>query len=192
MKTIKFYLIFLLLSSQFVSLSASAQTSNPVIIAYITITSSKNGVLNSGATTKGHEGKIECLGFTYGVKSPRDISSGMATGKRVEMPVTIVKHWDRTSALLLQSIYTNETLKSVVIDFYKKSATGEAALYQTIQLTNAAISQVSQYGGLSSPQQMLPGNPPYEEITFTFQKIQVSSKEANTTVGDDAATGTAF
>ncbi len=174
----------LVIFCQFAALIASAQVNEPVI-AYATVQGAKTGQFKGSSTSKTNKGKIECIGFSYTVKSPTDAASGLPTGKRMEGPVAIVKHFDGSTPQFLQSLYTNETLKSVVIEFYKKSANGQTVLFYTIKLTNAHIAQVSQYAGVSSPEKLIPNTNPNEEIRLTFQKIEVSNIPEKTTASDD-------
>ncbi|HZX58203.1 MAG TPA: type VI secretion system tube protein Hcp [Mucilaginibacter sp.] len=176
MKKNQFYLlVMLVLVLQFPVLLAAAQT-DPVV-AYVTIQSAKGGQIKGNATSKGNEGKIECIGFMYSVKIPRDASSGMATGKTQPGNIVLVKYFDNTTPLLMQAALTNEELTSVTIEFYKKEGDGRLVLSQTIKLTNAFISQISQFAGTISPDKTVL---PTEEISFTASKIEYGGS-GNTT-----------
>ncbi len=177
-----FGLLFLV--CQFAALVTYAQVNQPVI-AFVTIQSAKSGTIKGGSMQRETEGQIECIGFSYTVKSPRDAASGLPSGKRVEGAITITKHLDISTPQLLQMLYTNESLKSVKIDFYKRSATGMLTLFQAIQLTNATISEVSQYGGTLSPDKLIPNSLVNENVSFTFQKIEFSNIEGKTTAADN-------
>jgi type VI secretion system secreted protein Hcp len=173
-------MLALLLSSYYVS----AQTEEPVI-AYVTVQASRQGQLKGSAQGPGRQGQIECIGFTYSVQSPRDMTSGLPTGKMERMPVTIVKYMDGASPQLLQAAYTNEDLKTVTIEFTRKGMDGRMAVFETIRLTNATISKVSQYGGVSSPDKLIPNNLPMEEVSFTYQKIDIENMESKTSATDN-------
>jgi type VI secretion system secreted protein Hcp len=160
------------------TLFASAQS----VIAYMTINGVKTGQFKGGALTKGNENKIECIGFSYSVSSPHDAASGRVTGKRVEQPVRIIKSFDSSTPQLLQALYTNEVLKTVTIEFYKRSAAGLETPFYTITLTNATVSGITQNGGTASEKTTAL---PSEEISFVFQKIEITNIEAKTTAADD-------
>jgi type VI secretion system secreted protein Hcp len=162
------------------TLIASAQS----VIAYMTIDGAKAGKFKGGALTKGNEGKIECIGFNYSVSSPHDMATGMATGKRMQQPVRIIKTFDSSTPQLLTALYTNEVLKTVVIEFYKRSQTGMEVPFYTITLTNATISAIAQNGG-TAPEKVGTSNIPNEEISFVFQKIEVNYKDGNVSAADD-------
>jgi type VI secretion system secreted protein Hcp len=176
-----FAIIVLCLS---ISLNIQAQVEQPVI-ALVSVQGTKTGNFKGSSNIKGREGQIECVGYSYSVQTPRDASTGMPSGKRQHSPVTIVKHMDEATAQLLQAAYTNENLKSVAIEFFKVAANGKLTPFQIIRLTNASISKVNQYGGTASPEKVIPNNNPYEEISFTFQKIEISIIEGKTTATDD-------
>ena len=120
------------------------------VIAYVTVTGATTGKFKGGTTSKGNEGKIECTGFRYSVSSAHDAASGQPTGRRTQEPVTIIKQFDSSTPQLLQALYTNEVLRTVVIEFYKKSPTGTEVLFYTMTLTNATISSIAQNGGTAS------------------------------------------
>ena len=166
----------------FITLYVTAQPEQPVI-AYVTIQGMKQGQFKGGAMGA-KQGTIECVGFSYSVQSPVDLASGMPTGKRQHSPVVIVKHLDGATPQLLQAAYSNEALKSVTIEFTKRGPDGRAMIYQTIQLSNASISRVSQYGGTASPDKLIPNNGILEEISISFQKIEITNNDAKTTAAD--------
>jgi type VI secretion system Hcp family effector len=166
------------------SLSISAQTDQPVI-AYLSIQASRQGQLKGSAQGPGRQGQIECIGFTFSVQSPRDANTGQPIGRTERMPVTIAKHLDGATPQLLQALYTNEMLTSVTIEFSKRGADGRVAVFQTIRLTNATISKVSQYGGVDSPEKLIPNSSPIEEVSFSFQKMTIDNTESRTTVTDN-------
>jgi len=188
MKKNHFYLFFLLvLLCQFAALVASAQT-NPPVIAYVSIQGAKIGLFKGNSITEGNEGKIECIGFRYSVSVPHDLGSGKSSGKRAHSPLVIIKNIDYSTPQLLQAAYSNEILKSVVIEFYKKNAEGRPNVYYKITLTNASISQISQYGGTASAENSTNtvnnGNTA-EEITLTFQNITIEHLIGNTSAVDN-------
>jgi type VI secretion system secreted protein Hcp len=182
-----YHVVLLVLFCQFATLCASAQTSQPVI-AYLSIEAAKTGIFKGNATTEGNEGKIECVGFRYGVTIPHDVESGKASGKRQHSPIILIKNIDYSTPQLLQSAYSNEILKNVVIEFLKKDREGRTTTYYKITLTNATISQISQYGGIASPDNAINlnnnGNM-YEEVSLTFQSIQFDHLVGNTSAIDN-------
>ena len=180
MKKKQIYRIVLLIGvSLFTSLIVSAQT----VIAYVTVTAATAGKLKGGAVSKGNEGKIECTGFRYSVSSAHDPATGQLTGRRTQQPVTIIKQFDSSTPQLLQALYTNEVLKTIVIEFYKRSPTGTEVLFYTVTLTNATISSIVQTGGTASDKASTTGVPS-EEVSFVFQKMEITNVEGKTSAAD--------
>lgn len=177
-------ILFLLCLSAVSYVSAQDQP----VIAYVTIQGAKQGNFKGSSTSKGKEAQIDCVGFSYGIQSPRDAATGQASGKLQHSPIVIIKHLDGSTPQILQAASTDEVLKTVVIELYRVAGNGKNDIYETIRLTNATISKVSQYGGTSSPEKLLPNSNPYEEISFTFQKIQVENNDSKTSAADDWTT----
>src|SRR5262249_31599599 len=73
--------------------------------------------------------------------SPRDPSSGQATGKRRLDPIKIVKALGPASPQILQAAATGEEL-SVVIQFVHTDSEGEEYVYQTLTLCGAVVQNV--------------------------------------------------
>jgi type VI secretion system secreted protein Hcp len=181
----RFALLFFV--CQFAVLFASAQTSQPVI-GYVSIEGQKMGIFKGNAISEGNEGKIECIGFKYLVVVPHDAESGRSSGKRQHSPFVIVKYIDYSTPQLLQAAYTNETLKTVVIEFLKNDRMGRQLVYYRVTLTNATISQISQYGGTASADNSLNLNSnggQFEDVSFNFESIQIDHLVGNTSVMDN-------
>lgn len=181
-KNFSLFALFFLLSL-FTTLFTYAQ--QPVI-AYISITGQKTGNFKGASVLRGTEGKIECVGFRYSVISPRNGTTGQVTGRATHTPVIVTKYIDAATPQLLQAVYTNENLPSVVIEFYKKSSSGQITTpYYKIKLTNASISMISQSGGTGSSDKSSSNTTETEDISFTFQKIEIENPDAKTTAADD-------
>jgi type VI secretion system secreted protein Hcp len=125
----------------------------------ITITGQHSGDFGPG---------LKITGFSHEVVSPRDPATGLATGRRQHKPFTITKELDASSPLLLNSLYTNETLTSVLIGLLRPSGQTMA----TVKLTNAQVSDDVQNGNT-------------ETISFTYQKIDWTWTDSGVTASDD-------
>jgi type VI secretion system secreted protein Hcp len=151
---------------------------------FATVTGAKQGAFKGETTQKGREGKIQGVAFTYGVLSPRDLTSGLPTGKRQHQPIVFTKEWGVSSPQFYTAIYTNENLPTVLFEFFVTNPAGVEVLNHTIKLTNASISAI---------RQTLPDNQPVgshdprelQEISFTFQKIDIVSIDGGTEAVDD-------
>ena len=142
---------------------------------------------------KGERGrdKIAGLAFHYDVKSPRDAATGMASGKRQQGAVTFTKAIDSSSPQIFQALVGNEALKSVLFEFRNTSADGQEQVFYQITLTNAAISEVEQYVGMSglvtadAKHSGASDSSPLEDVSLTFQRIEVASMVGKTMAADD-------
>ena len=150
---------------------------------YITVTGTKQGAFKGGVMEKGREGKIKAIAVSYGVSIPRDNASGLAVGKRVQKPVSFSLEWDICSPLFFNAAFTNETLKSVTIEYYGTGRDGLAKVDHTVVLTNASISDITEsyaavVNGVADGRDI-------QTVTVTFQKIAITSNTGNTTAVDD-------
>ena len=87
------------------------------IIAYLTLTSAKQGVIKGGVTAKGREGTIAVTAVSHEITTPVDQVTGAATGKRKHEPITITMVIDQATPKLYQAAVTNETLTAAKIGF---------------------------------------------------------------------------
>jgi type VI secretion system secreted protein Hcp len=144
---------------------------------YVTIEGSQQGKLKGDSKRKAHKGAITGLAFEYAVTSPRDAGSGQATGRRQHSPITITKRWGAATPQLFQALVTNELLKSVLIEFVKTSPQGKEVVYHTVKLTNANVVSIEQYAN--------PEDRELEEVSISFQKIEIDNKDGGTSAVDD-------
>ena len=150
---------------------------------YVTIIGAKQGQFKGEGTGKSHKGKIPAVGFLYEVKSPRDIATGQASGKRQHNPVRITKEWGASSPQIFQALVTNEVLKSVLCEFVRADPKGQEEVYYTIKLTNASVSDLKQYLDETQTAGDYAGKA-LEDVSFTFQKIEEEDKIANRAASD--------
>ena len=148
---------------------------------YVSITGAKQGPFNGEVTRKGFEGKSAGMTFDYNVVSPRDVATGMATGKRIHKPIRIKKAWGPSSTQLFTALTTNEALPSVVIDFFSVDPNGMQVLDHTVKLTNAFVASIAHnsetVGGAASL-------PPTETVEFVFQQIELLNHRTKTVAID--------
>ena len=160
---------------------------------YVTINGTKQGVFKGEGVKDKTKDKIVGLAFSYELKSPRDAATGQPSGKRQHSPAKIVKEWGAATPQIFQALVSNEALKEVKLEFYKVNANGEEYVYYTVRLTNASVSAIRQYtsdGGVQASSSAKQGSSSLdlkelEEVSFTFQKIEVESKDGKTMSMDD-------
>lgn len=101
---------------------------------------------------------------------------GQASGKRQHGPIVVTKMVGTASPQIFQACTTNEVLKSVVVNL----PGGEEGSGYTIKLSNATVSEVKQYTEVLNGQAMV-----LEDVSFTFQKIEVQDPGTKTMATDD-------
>lgn len=148
---------------------------------YVSITGAKQGPFNGEVVRKGFEGKIAGLTFDYSVVSPRDVATGMATGKRMHKPIRIKKAWGASSTQLFTALTTNESLTAVAIDFFSVDLNGMQVLDHTIKLTNAFVASIAHNSETLGAAASLP---PTETVEFVFQQIELLNHRTKTAAMD--------
>jgi type VI secretion system Hcp family effector len=123
------------------------------------------------------------------VQATRDAGSGLPTGKKKYMPITLTRYSDAASVNIFEAVSTNEDLKLVTIQLIRRSPEGKTQVYETIKLQNATVSSYVQYEGTGAPIRYGTNTTPVEEIQFTFQKISWQMVDSKTTATDDWLAG---
>ncbi len=122
-------------------------------------------------------GLITVTGYQFDIVSPRDSATGQASGKRQFKPVVVTHVMGGSSPQFLTAAATNETLTSVVINFFRTNREDGSVNYYRVTLTDATVSEVRQY---TSGADLL------EDDSFTFRKIQQEDLIAHTIFEDDS------
>jgi type VI secretion system secreted protein Hcp len=151
---------------------------------YLNLKGQKTGDIKGSVTQKGREGKIMVIAVSHEILSPRDPASGLPTGKRMHKPMVITKELDKSTPLLYNVLVNNENITEWQLQFWRPSATGAEQQHFTIKLTNANIASIAM---------RLPNNKhpdlmkfeTYEEIAFTYQKIEWVWTDGGITAMDD-------
>ena len=108
---------------------------------YMNITAENQGAIEGECDLDGREGSVVILSVSHSVKLPTD-SRGLPNGRRIHLPLTILKALDRTSLMLYQALSDGELLSSVVIDWYRMDGAGMEELYYRQTLKNAQITAI--------------------------------------------------
>lgn len=159
---------------------------NQRILCFISVEGAQQGVIKGECKERGREGKIAGYGYTYSIVSPRDQQSGLPTGRRVQSGITITKTIGVSTPKLFQALNNNEVLKNVTIEFWGSAmnpaiGNGMETRYYTIKLTNASISRINQFGGSNAVEKNLKTDQAMEEVTFTYQKLEMEGSEGGIT-----------
>ena len=166
-------------------------------IFYVTIVGSKQGKIQGDVTIKGREDKIQGLDFWYEAEVLG--SAGQAGGQLHRGPVVLTKAWDSATPKLLQAFAENETLNTVLFEFWKPTASGAEVMYQTVELDDAVISRLHWHlaegasakapGTSADAHRRTSEQHPaeLEDISFSFQTMQVHNNIKGTAAADSWA-----
>lgn len=157
--------------------------------AYLRLKGQKQGDIKGSVTLKGREGTIAVIAVSHEIVSPRDPASGLPTGKRMHKPFVITKELDKSSPLLQKLLCTNEMISELTIQFWTPQirstiGVGSEVQHYTVKLTNANIASVS-FRMLNNKNPELVRYAEYEEIAFTYQKIEWTWVDGGITASDD-------
>lgn len=150
----------------------------------VSITGAHTGPFKGESQNAKQKGKIDGLGFSYEVTTPRDAATGQATGKRKHGPVTIIKAVGAASPQIFNAMVTNETLTTVLCEFLQTSPQGLESVVYTVKLTDAAVSGINQTLDAFSPAGQPLHGVEYEAVSFVFRKIEVASVPGGTSASD--------
>ncbi len=139
---------------------------------YLSIKGSQQGQFKGTPNVRGSNDWMVGVNVSMQATIPHDPATGLATGKRRHLPLTIIKPWDAASPQILQAFVTREVLTPVILEFMYKNANGEEAVWQRITLTNAAVLDIRRYADFSAAQTGSTINE-LEEISLAWQKISV-------------------
>jgi type VI secretion system secreted protein Hcp len=138
--------------------------------AYLTLTGERQGPIVGSCKQKGREDTILVQAVDHEVSIPRDSQTGLATGKRVHHPLTILKAVDRSSPLLYMALTSGEHMKAAEIKWYQINEKGQEENYFTTSLEDAIIVSVKAFKkNCQDPAQAHLGD--MEEVSFTYRKI---------------------
>jgi type VI secretion system secreted protein Hcp len=137
--------------------------------AYMKVEGSTQGEMQGDCQQQGRENLILVYGVDHALEIPRDTHTGLPTGQRIHLPMTITKHKEQSSPKLFQACASGEQC-TVTLDHYRITPAGKEEKYFTVKLENAIIVSMREY----TPMTFLPDNKPYldmEEVMFTYSKI---------------------
>ncbi len=128
--------------------------------AYLRLKGEKQGEIKGSVTQRGREGRIMVFSASHSIESPRDAASGLPTGKRQHEPFVIKKELDRSTPLLYSLLVNNEKIVEWELQFWEPGPTDN----KDLNLMKRAE---------------------YEEIAFTYEKIQWIWNDGGITSSDD-------
>jgi type VI secretion system secreted protein Hcp len=152
--------------------------------AYLRLVGQRQGEIRGSVTQKGRERTIMVIALSHDIVTPRDPATGEATGKRRHSPLIITKELDLASAPLHSAQASNENLREWELQFWRPSATGVEQQHFTITLTNASIASIH----MEMPNNKHPDLmklETFEEVAFTYQRIDWTWTDGGVTSSDD-------
>ncbi len=159
--------------------------------AFLKLKGQKQGDIKGSVTqtTGNRKDKIQVIAVSHEVVSPRDPASGLPTGKRMHKPFVITKELDKSSPLLYTVLCTNENIPEWELQFWTPqlsaaSGVGAEKQHYTIKLTNANIASIS-FRMLNNKNPELTRYTEFEEVAFTYQKIEWTWMDGGISASDD-------
>lgn len=137
---------------------------------YLVVEGENQGKIEGSVKVKGHEGKILIQAVDHTIEIPKSPQTGLPTGKRVHMPMTVTKEIDKSSPKLYQALTSGEQFKSVSLEFYRISAKGTEEKYYTVKLGKAILTNMQSWTpNCLAPESKQMGH--MEDASFTYEKI---------------------
>jgi type VI secretion system secreted protein Hcp len=157
---------------------------------YVTVTGTRQGAFKGESPRKNQEKKAPGISYQHEIQSPRDVATGQASGKRQHKPIRFTKEWGASSPQYFLALVTNEVLSDVLFEFYHTTKEGKEEVYYTIKLINATVSNIRWMTGAGESASSAKTTAAYdthelEEISFTYQRIEVEHQQAKTAAIDD-------
>ncbi|TDU31182.1 type VI secretion system Hcp family effector [Panacagrimonas perspica] len=148
---------------------------------FVTLKTDKAGVIQGEASEEKHKGEIQISGFSWGMSSASEISSGQASGRRQHKPLRLFKSIDGATAPLASALATNQVVKELTLTARK--AAGVAALpYLVIKLSNGRVSRLDLEFPDPDPNAASPNG--REVVEIVYQKIEINySPQTNSAAG---------
>lgn len=161
--------------------TTSAQT------LYVVVEGTKQGLFANESIVGNHPNRLVGRDFDYLVKVPRDVATGMVSGKRQHGPVVLTREWGAATPQLFQALFSNEVLKAVTFEFYQTNQNGEEELGGLVKLTNATVVEIHQHGSASSGGAQHPtglDTRRLEDVSFSFTGIEIQHPPGKTMAAD--------
>ena len=150
---------------------------------WMSVEGAQQGKFKGETTITNRLGKIQLTGFNFETAVPVEISSGLSTGKHINQPISVTKSFGPASLQCYKAFLTNESLKTITIEFYALDRSSQLQLVNTIKLTNARLIGFKQNRNAADEFINPKGFRLLEEIKFTYQKIEMTDA-AGFTISD--------
>lgn len=148
---------------------------------YFSVEGENQGVFKGEVA--GQKDKMAALSYHHKILSPRDATTGQASGKRQHGPVVVTKAVGPASPQMFQALTMSEVLTDVTFEVMGTNDLGVDQVEYRVRLTDAGVSRIAQRTERTSGGQLVL----LEELAFTYQSIEVESLLAQTVASDDWA-----
>lgn len=136
----------------------------------------KQSKFKGGSPKKGRTDAFDVWEVYHSIESPRDAATGRASGRRVHNALVVAGEVVGGTAQMYTAIFMNENLKSVKVDFYRTDKNGVQSIFYTIELKNAALTELENL-------QDETGRPNFR-AHFSYEEITLTWKDGNLTATD--------
>jgi type VI secretion system secreted protein Hcp len=152
--------------------------------AYLKLKGQKQGAIKGSVTQKGRVGSILVIATHHEIAAPRDVASGVATGKRSHKPLVITKEIDQSTPPLYSALVSNEPFAECELEFWRAGSTGVEEPYFTIRLTKAIVARIEfVQPDTRNPEMAKYGA--YQNVSFAYQKIEWTWTKGGIAAVDD-------
>ncbi len=148
------------------------------IPAYMWIKDDQGATIEGTVEIADRHGSVEVLGFNHEIRIPTDNDTGALTGTRKHEPFVITKAYDSSTPYLYKACSNGQTLKEVVLRWYKIDDTGTEKEYFTHVLNDVKITSVKPV--MHNVKDLDKERYPHlEEVAMRYSKITWTYKDGN-------------
>jgi len=144
----------------------------------LNITGSKQGEFKGGSKKKDRSNAIDVWDYSTQVVSPRDATTGQATGRRQHQPIVIYTEVEGGAVPMFHTaLITNEQVSKWMLQCWRSDPkASKQVVYYTVELKNAVVSELEIFCDEDGR--------PNAKVSFTFDEITHTWKDGNITSTD--------
>ena len=109
---------------------------------YLTLEGQTQGKIEGSCEVSGHQGKIMIQAVEHSIEIPKSPQTGLPSGKRQHLGLTVTKEIDKSSPKLFQALCSGEQMRRVILEYYRISPRGTEEKYYTVELQNAILTSI--------------------------------------------------
>jgi len=149
----------------------SASVAGPGGDIFLNAQAKTSGKLKGECVEPGHEGDIQLIRWSWGMQQSSALGSTAATGRRAFRQLVVEKHADTATTGLLNTMRTNDEIKSAEIVMRRSG--GEQYDYLKLKIEKGRIASID----IDTD----PAGRVVEKICFVFRKVEVNYMLQQTT-----------